>query len=89
MKQRTLPLFISALLLTGLLAGCSSARSAGSAVLRACPGAVRRGDKDKAKLEVRNVLQINAEHPQARYLWAQLADASRTGGRCSATRRWR
>ena len=74
MKQTSLPLFLSALLLTGLLAGCSSGEERQAKYYARAQALFAEGDYDKAKLEVRNVLQINAEHPQARYLWAQLAE---------------
>ncbi|MEM6483719.1 MAG: tetratricopeptide repeat protein [Pseudomonadota bacterium] len=57
-----------------LLIGCSSSEDRQARYFQRAQALMEEGNYDKAKLEVRNVLQINESHVQARYLWALLQE---------------
>ncbi|MEM1144608.1 MAG: tetratricopeptide repeat protein [Pseudomonadota bacterium] len=67
--------YLTIVLSLGLaLVGCSSSEERQARYFTRAQALMEEGDYAKAKLEVRNVLQINESHVQARYLWALLQE---------------
>jgi tetratricopeptide (TPR) repeat protein len=67
-------LLLGAVVVLLLLSGCSSSEERQAKYFARAQELMAEGDYAKAKLEVRNVLQINENHVQARYLWALLLE---------------
>ena len=63
---------LAPLLLVGVLAGCSSGEERQAKYYESARELFESGDYPKAELQLRNALQIDAAHPQARYLLALL-----------------
>lgn len=65
------------LLLVGLLVGCGSSADRQAKYLQLAETQFENGKYEKAQVEVRNVLQINPENAEARYLWALIQEKQR------------
>ena len=65
---------IATLLLLGCVIGCSSSEDCQSRYFHKAEALYESGEYKKAVVELRNVLQINPENVDARYLWALIQE---------------
>lgn len=79
-KQTVVAAFVSTLLAGSValgsitLAGCSSSDDRQAKYLERAQAALDKGDFDKARVDLKNVLQINTSNARARLLFAQLEE---------------
>jgi tetratricopeptide (TPR) repeat protein len=73
-KRHVLALALSIGLSTVLLTGCSGKQERQEKYLQRAQEYFSAGNYDKARIEARNVLQINANNAEARYVLAEIAE---------------
>ncbi|MEM1152966.1 MAG: hypothetical protein AAGI44_02430, partial [Pseudomonadota bacterium] len=75
MVNRYARALLAAILVAGII-GCSSSEDRQAKYFAKAQQYFQEGNLEKSRLEVRNVLQINPNHAEARYLWALIHEAN-------------